>query len=69
MSQMIRCDGCKYTMYADSRSEKGDYHEIWIDRSSQYHLCRNCYQVFMEDILRSVWSDDEGQWVPKEDQE
>ena len=65
---MIQCDGCKYTMYDDSRSEKGDYHEIWIDRSHQYHLCRNCFNVFMEDILRRTWCEDESQWIPKEDE-
>ena len=39
MSSMIQCDACKCTMYDDSRSEKGSYFELWIDRSSQFHLC------------------------------
>lgn len=66
MSNMIRCDGCKYTMYDDSRSEKDDYHEVWIDRCYQYHLCRRCYQLFMEDVLRRVWDEDDMEWVEKE---
>ena len=35
-------------MYADSRSEKGAYHEIWIDRSDSYHLCKTCYDRFLK---------------------
>lgn len=66
MSNMIMCDGCKRTMYADSRSDKGDYHEIWIDRSDGWHLCRDCYTHFMKDILHLVWSDDEEQFVTAE---
>ena len=35
-------------MWADSRSEKGAYHELWIDRSSSYHLCKDCYDEFLK---------------------
>ena len=63
MSNMIQCDGCKKTMYADSRSSKGDYHEVWIDRSSSFHLCRVCYDKFMREILHMTWNDDEMQYV------
>lgn len=70
MSQMIQCDGCKRLMYSDSRSEKGDYCEVWVDRytdsASQYHLCRDCHKAFMENILHRVWDEDEMQWVPDE---
>ncbi len=66
MSTMIQCDGCKALMFDDSRSEKGDYHEIWIDRSDSYHLCRKCYSSFMENILHHEWCEDEQQWVPAE---
>ena len=67
MSTMIQCDGCKYTMYDDSRSEKGDYHEIWIDRSHQYHLCRNCYNTFMSDILRRKWCDKHSEFIQQDE--
>lgn len=55
MSQMIKCDSCGKMMYSDSRSEKGDYHEIWVDKSSSYHLCRDCFTKFMEDVLHAEW--------------
>ena len=63
MSDMIECDGCKKRMYADSRSDKGDYHEIWIDHRRGYDLCRECYNAFMRNILHLRWSDDEQDWV------
>ena len=62
MSNMIQCDGCKKMMYTDSRSEKGDYREMWIDRSDQYHLCRECYRKFMETVLNMKWNDDNQQY-------
>ena len=31
MSSMIRCDKCKKMMYADSRSDKGDWCTVRID--------------------------------------
>lgn len=67
MSQMIKCDGCNSLMYADSRSEKDDFHEIWIDRESQFHLCKKCHIAFMEKILHRVWDEDEAQWIPEEE--
>jgi len=48
VSNMIQCDCCGKNMYADSRSEKGAYHEIWIDRSNFYHLCKTCYDRFLK---------------------
>lgn len=48
MSNMIHCDCCGKNMWADSRSEKGVYHELWIDRSSSYHLCKDCYDEFLK---------------------
>ncbi len=63
MSNMIQCDGCKKMMYADCRSDKGDYHEVWIDRSSSFHLCRACYDKFMRKILHMTWDEDEQQYV------
>lgn len=65
MSRMIMCDGCEKTMFEDSRSEKGDYHEIWIDRSDSYHVCRECYEKFMTDVLHHKWSEDNCQWEPR----
>lgn len=63
MSSMIQCDACKCTMYDDSRSEKGSYFELWIDRSSQFHLCRRCYDKMMRNIFRMTWSEDEEQYT------
>lgn len=66
MSHMILCDGCKKTMFADSRSEKGAYHDLWIDGYYHYHLCRICYDSMMRNILRMRWSEDEQQYVEEE---
>lgn len=65
MSNMIECDACKERFYADSRSEKGAFHEVWIDHTSGYHLCNDCYVRMMETIFRRVWSDGEQQFVRK----
>ncbi len=59
MSNMIQCDACEKMMFADSRSEKGDYHEIIIDRSYSYHLCRNCYERMMHDIFAMIFDAEE----------
>ena len=66
MSKMIQCDGCKKLMYADSRSEKGAYCDLWIDGNSHFHLCRNCHKVMMEDIMHMHWDEDEQQFVDEE---
>lgn len=58
MSNMVECDGCKKKMYTDSRSNKGDFHEIWVDHSYQFHLCRECWRKFLTDILK----DDLKEW-------
>ena len=57
MSNMILCDSCKKSMFADCRSEKGAYHEIWIDRSSQFHLCRQCYLDMMKNVFHMCAED------------
>lgn len=62
MSSMIECDSCKKKMYADSRSAKGDYHEFWLDRSDQYHICRNCYENLMKNFFHLRWNSDDDQW-------
>lgn len=57
MSQMIRCDKCHVTMYADSRSNKGDYCEIdikYTDGYSVYHLCKVCHRQLMTEFMRGV---------------
>lgn len=66
MSRMIQCDGCKKNMYADSRSDKGDYHEMWIDQKDVYHVCRECYSAMMRNIFHLVWSEDNCQWEERE---
>lgn len=48
MSKMIQCDHCKKIMYEDSRSDKDDYHELWIDRTDQLHICKDCYVRLLE---------------------
>ena len=62
MSDMIKCDSCGKIMYADSRSEKGAYHELMIDRQSWFHVCKCCYDnllnKFFPDVLRSMIKDD-----------
>lgn len=63
MSTMIECDSCKGKMYDDSRSNRGDYHELWIDRTYRYHLCRKCYDRMMQQIMHMVFDDDEQQYV------
>lgn len=63
MSSMIQCDSCKSLMFSDSRSEKGSYHEIWMDRQSQYHLCRVCFDAMMRNIFHMRYDEDEQQYV------
>jgi len=62
MSSMIQCDSCKKVMYADSRSENGDYYEVCIDREYIYHLCRSCYAKLMITFLRKKWNKEDGCW-------
>ena len=62
MSRIIQCDGCKKNMYEDSRSQKDDYHEVWIDRQQSYHVCRECYSATMRNIFHRVWNEDNYQW-------
>jgi hypothetical protein len=55
MSRMIRCDKCKTLMYADSRSDKGNYCELninYTDGYSKYHLCKVCHRQLMTEFLR-----------------
>lgn len=58
MSRAILCDGCMKTMYEDSRSSKGDYHELLIDRNCQYHVCRNCYDKLMNQIFHLHYNEE-----------
>ena len=67
MSKMFMCDRCQILIHEDSRSEKGDCHEIWIDRSSSYHICKHCYKFFMEDFLERRWSEDNQQYEPRKE--
>lgn len=62
MSNLIECDSCKRKMFADSRTPKGEYHSIFIDQQYGYHLCRECYNAFMRNILKMRWDEDEEQW-------
>lgn len=54
MSRMIECDSCKRKMYQDSRSKKGSYFDIWVDRSNECHLCRNCFKKRLGDVFDYV---------------
>lgn len=61
MSVMIRCDKCKRTMFADSRSSKDEYAKVqtdYIDGYSTYHLCKICFRQFLTEFM--------GSWTPKE---
>ena len=57
MSKMIQCDSCKKMMYADARSKKGDFYELWINKSDNYHLCHLCYDAMMHNIFHKVFDD------------
>ena len=59
MSQMIECDACKKKMYADSRTEKGSYFDIWVDRSYNCHLCRTCFKERFGDVFNDVLGEGE----------
>lgn len=59
MSQMIECDACKKKMYADSRTEKGSYFVIWVDRSHDCHLCRTCFKQRLGDVFEYVLGEGE----------
>ena len=59
MSQMIECDACKKKMYADCRTEKGSYFDIWVDRSYQFHLCRTCFKERFGDVCNEVLGEGE----------
>ncbi len=63
MSRMIECDGCKRKMYEDSRTERDEYHEIWIDRESSYHLCIHCFEEMMAKVFHMHYDDEEEQYV------
>lgn len=62
MSNMIMCDGCKKTMFADSRTPKGEFYNIFVNDQSSYDLCKNCFNAFMQDVLKRRWNEDEQQW-------
>lgn len=59
MSRMIECDGCKRKMYEDSRTERDEYHEIWIDRSDSYHLCIHCFEEMMAKVFHMHYDEEE----------
>jgi len=47
---MIRCDKCGKTMYADSRSNRGDWCTVridYVDGTSTLHLCKACHRLFL----------------------
>lgn len=61
MSNMIRCDKCKKLMYADSRSDKGDYCNIgidYVDGHSTIHLCKTCHRQFRIEFVRDLTSEE-----------
>ena len=64
MSYTIECDRCGKTMYADSRSKEGDYHNLSINYGKKnVHLCRKCFDIFMQSILHMEWNEDEQQYI------
>ena len=55
MSNMICCDKCRKTMYADSRSDKGDWCTVrinYVDGMSTLHLCKVCHRQFFVEFTR-----------------
>lgn len=47
MSKLIQCDACRKTGLDDSTS-KGAFHEVWIDKETQMHVCDDCYMNILE---------------------
>ncbi len=74
MSDMIRCDKCKKMMYADSRSDKGDWCTIninYVDGMTTLHLCKNCHRQFLVEFAK-LWKPQEydeqyGSWWENEE--
>ena len=69
MSSMIRCDKCKKMMYADSRSDKGDWCTVridYVDGLSTLHLCKVCHRQFLVEFTRVLkpeeYDDEFGSW-------
>ena len=69
MSSMIRCDKCKKMMYADSRSDKGDWCTVridYVDGMSTLHLCKVCHRQFLVEFVRTMkpeeYDDQFGSW-------
>ena len=69
MSSMIRCDKCKKMMYADSRSDKGDWCTVridYVDGLSTLHLCKVCHRQFLVEFVRTMkpeeYDDQFGSW-------
>lgn len=76
MAQMIQCDKCKKLMYADSRSEKGDYCHIqidYVDGHTSLNLCKICHRQFITEFLREItpeeYDDEFGSWWDEKDRE
>ena len=74
MSNMILCDKCKKMMYADSRSDKGDYCTVkidYIDGLSTLHLCKVCHRQFLVNFTRIIkpeeYDEEFGSWWDEED--
>ena len=76
MSSMICCDKCKKTMYADSRSDKGDWCTVainYVDGFSTLHLCKACHKKFLTEFTRTMkpeeYDEQFGSWWEEEETE
>lgn len=55
MSNMVQCDKCHKTMYADSRSSRGDYALMrieYVDGCYALHLCKECHRQLLTEFMR-----------------
>jgi len=73
MSSMICCDKCKKMMYADSRSDKGDWCTVridYVDGLSTMHLCKVCHRKFLVEFTRVLkpeeYDEQFGSWWDEE---
>ena len=68
MSNLIGCDSCETTIYADSRAKDSGFHNMWIDQTTNFHLCPKCFDKMMRVIFHRRWNEDERQYVEDDDQ-
>lgn len=61
MSRAIICDKCHVSVYADSRSDRGDYCAVSVQDikgSGEMHLCKVCRRQFYVEFLRMMTAEE-----------